>query len=591
MQWKFDGRDKTESPLTASGSLVFKGDNGVVENIPLPMFSSASSARVPLDKTSLVIGDTVLHAEVKPATKPERVELTFWRQPTTIKLSGKGDEGLIWVSQQNAVTIDNTQFRVSAEPKLYPDGSAYYELEMQDRDSGASATMPLAHNAKRILGRFQVLQAEFSEPSRTAAMKVVAELDMKNHGLDTQIDKGLAIERDDDLERFFTRLGKQYGFEIEWMDAEGMEASAIDAKRGRWILEDTSPEWKLPGESKTCSLFDCLAVRVESYASQKPLELQRVNERKLMIRPGKAFIERRMRKAESEREREEITGDFESNYAPDTRIYNVQRNAAVTAKTLIDQELKTYVLLHGQNAPKNSVAIRLNQIKDQGEVAPGGETTLKDNDWKTGIYALPSGTDVERATSVTKEYVVQDENAGVLLVKAIPSTHAKVESILNRVQTLIATATTTAPAVMPHYRMELFLLRGAKAGSNDRASSETLDPAPFGLTREDLQMFGFDRVTLVGSGIVNLAGISSDEGEALVMLSANYSVELEYQDYRRPYAIVRGTLKGIEIPVGPNMFKSANLLESTMYLEPNKPTVLGLTNLKEALILVVRLRD
>jgi hypothetical protein len=69
----------------------------------------------------------------------------------------------------------------------------------------------------------------------------------------------------------------------------------------------------------------------------------------------------------------------------------------------------------------------------------------------------------------------------------------------------------------------------------------------------------------------------------MVSLSSNYSCMLEFQDVREPYLIVRGTLL--------SKYPDTTLLENTIYLESGKPTLLGITNLREALILLVQLRD
>ena len=52
---------------------------------------------------------------------------------------------------------------------------------------------------------------------------------------------------------------------------------------------------------------------------------------------------------------------------------------------------------------------------------------------------------------------------------------------------------------------------------------------------------------------------------------------------REPYLIVRGSLRSKD--------QETALLENTIYLESGKPTLLGITNLREALILLVQLRD
>jgi hypothetical protein len=108
----------------------------------------------------------------------------------------------------------------------------------------------------------------------------------------------------------------------------------------------------------------------------------------------------------------------------------------------------------------------------------------------------------------------------------------------------------------------------------------------YGITPDDLKLFGFTDFSPLGNGLVTLVGEPGTNGRARVMLSSSYSAELEYLDQRDPYIIVRGrltTAKGTRADDSP-------LLENTLYLEKDKPTFLGLTNLKDALVLAVRLR-
>jgi len=105
----------------------------------------------------------------------------------------------------------------------------------------------------------------------------------------------------------------------------------------------------------------------------------------------------------------------------------------------------------------------------------------------------------------------------------------------------------------------------------------------FGLSKEDMEFLGVQGLEKVGQGIVHLLPERGEAGTAMVSLSANYSCTLEFQDVREPYLIVRGSLR--------SKYPDTTLLENTIYLESGKPTLLGITNLREALILLVQLRD
>jgi hypothetical protein len=171
---------------------------------------------------------------------------------------------------------------------------------------------------------------------------------------------------------------------------------------------------------------------------------------------------------------------------------------------------------------------------------------------------------------------------------------------------------------------------------SDSSARRTAPSRPlkdYGLAEGDLQLFGFDAATELGRGVVALAGRRGTEGQALVSLTDSYAAEFEFQDVRPPYLIVKGRLvekqavsqaakaaapspgagadqqmlmmgmmrdggapPGGSAPSGPAKTRTDDsagkaLMENTLYLEKDKPSVLGLTNLRQALILVVRLHD
>lgn len=103
----------------------------------------------------------------------------------------------------------------------------------------------------------------------------------------------------------------------------------------------------------------------------------------------------------------------------------------------------------------------------------------------------------------------------------------------------------------------------------------------YGLSEEELRTFGLAGVRELGSGIVDLAAEAGRAGRARLALTDAYQGEVQYLEVRKPYLIVKGYLH-----------ESAGgkvLVENTLYLKQGQPSVLGLTNLRQALILVVRL--
>ncbi|MCX7047735.1 MAG: hypothetical protein NTX50_19895 [Candidatus Sumerlaeota bacterium] len=140
------------------------------------------------------------------------------------------------------------------------------------------------------------------------------------------------------------------------------------------------------------------------------------------------------------------------------------------------------------------------------------------------------------------------------------------------------------PAAPPSAKTEE--AQGAKATISQDVQADTFSSdlaAQFGLSREDLKLFGFDGVAQLGKGITTLIAERGEAGRTLVALTDEYRCQLEFLDDRPPYLVVKTTLSGPQ--------SEKPLLENTSFLEKGKPAIIGLTNLRQALILVLRLHD
>jgi len=102
----------------------------------------------------------------------------------------------------------------------------------------------------------------------------------------------------------------------------------------------------------------------------------------------------------------------------------------------------------------------------------------------------------------------------------------------------------------------------------------------YGIAPGDLEAFGLETLRALGRGVVSLAAERGETGKARVSLTDEYACELEFQDVREPYVIVRGRLLAED--------REQPLIENTLYLEKDTPSLLGVTNLREGLILVVQ---
>jgi len=109
----------------------------------------------------------------------------------------------------------------------------------------------------------------------------------------------------------------------------------------------------------------------------------------------------------------------------------------------------------------------------------------------------------------------------------------------------------------------------------------------YGISAEDMQLLGAKSLSEMGRGVLSLSGDKGETGRAVVNLTPQYQCELQYQDFRSPYLIARARLQSPAASGG----AAKPVIENTVYLEPGKPSAEGITNLSEALILVVQLHD
>jgi multidrug efflux pump subunit AcrA (membrane-fusion protein) len=110
----------------------------------------------------------------------------------------------------------------------------------------------------------------------------------------------------------------------------------------------------------------------------------------------------------------------------------------------------------------------------------------------------------------------------------------------------------------------------------------------YGINPDDLKFFHFTELQERGRTILTLGETTGKEGKAAADLGGGpYRCEFEYQAWRAPYLVVNALLKG---PAnGEAGTEAKGLIENTLYLQEGVPSVLGITNLREGLILVVRL--
>lgn len=127
------------------------------------------------------------------------------------------------------------------------------------------------------------------------------------------------------------------------------------------------------------------------------------------------------------------------------------------------------------------------------------------------------------------------------------------------------------------------ILGPIRGGKENQATIASL--SEYGLTGEDLGVVGFEKVEELARGVTVITDSPGEEGGATFRLGASYACEIKFTTLREPYLVVRGRLT--EIPRNPDS-EGPVLMENSLFLEPGKPSLMGLTNLSEALILLVK---
>jgi len=566
----------------------------------------------------------------------QRIDYEACFQPRDQFFDACGGNTLIYVSSVTPIHLNEWILQLSDRPTEYPDGSEYYEIQVHNTIDGTTGTLPAIEGATRKFGRFAIAVRNDFHPDNTLGIHVNADRDPSVRGRDACVDD-LRKEPKETLEELLFRLGNDYGFELEWMEYPGHRESIDYLKVSNFGGE--TERYPVKG-----LLSDLLPQFLQNHCgfNMDRIGLEWVDSTHLRITPIGY---------EETVAWQEAREDFKQKFSAVTKVYRLEKITPITAKALIDQELRWYGL---------------------------SGTTVRE-----GIASLPD-TLRSNYAGFTVEQCIADEMANAVIVTAIPETHAKIEKLLAEMDSLLAEKKEGGerPSV---YGLTVYLLQGMETGNRENAptqkpSSETIakttgslgidtvvesiifenqplqeliamlstvsasnvnvagsvpnmkvsvniqDPRTvreilqdleklydlwvdyqpgntivrpgwererqgadrksltllqdYGIAEEDLAAFGFVAGQELGKGMVSLVGQRGDEGNAKVALSESYTCEFEYMDFRKPYLILKGRML--------DQRTNKCLLENTLYLEPDKPALLGLTNMRNALILIVR---
>ena len=120
------------------------------------------------------------------------------------------------------------------------------------------------------------------------------------------------------------------------------------------------------------------------------------------------------------------------------------------------------------------------------------------------------------------------------------------------------------------------------AGEQAQSSSDLAKQ--YGISAADLKLFGIASLVEVGKGVVSIVLDDLDtQGSTFVTLTEDYGCHLVLLDERAPFVIAQCSLRGAK--------SGKTLLDNTLYLRPGESNVLGLTNMRQTLILVLRILE
>jgi hypothetical protein len=572
------------------------------------------------------------------------------KQDPTVTLDAAPHDLKIFVSNVTPVTVNEWKLQVTGEPVASVDKTTHRELIGTNLASGEEVKLPAVASARRRFGRFILEIHGVSDSYSTITADLKAEPDLTIQGADTFIPDRISIEKDETFWDFLTRMSQQYKFEVEWVEFPEHPESVDFTKSHRLaerynhsggflrdLMNDcmSSGRWRRPDNQSTGDGINLFSI---SWPDSKHLRVEYKDYDKVLAEKE----ERERRNAEAERAKEEWNRDYQL----EARVYHLDTLTPVTAKVLIDQLLHTHAYEFGsiyslavddetlnqyldkrieqcvaddkanavivtaipatqkkiadllgiteEMAARKEVKQALKQYRLEvrllkGEQGAGKEAGSSPSAAEAGVNAATKGSGLD---TIVEDFSIQEAPLAEVVetLSSLGNTDINVEPNLNsRVSLNVKTKKTIRQilgdladvySLYIDYQPGQTIIRHPSGSDEDAGKATPL--TQYGISPEDLKIIGFESAVEMGRGFAILVNQPGEEGKAMVFLSSPYSCTLEFKDIRDPYLVVRGRL---EEGSGE---KSNTLLENTLFLEPGKPSLLGLTNLREALILLVR---
>ncbi|MEN6627275.1 MAG: hypothetical protein ABFD69_13710 [Candidatus Sumerlaeia bacterium] len=458
-------------------------------------------------------------------------------QPDRIKLTGELIGSVpLYVSRTSPVHVQQERWSISDRPKKYPDGKQIYQLEIRGGDGAMKAEIPLADGAFLEIGRFRIVVERYNVESQTARLGVLIKEDKSIKGRWGVIEANFISSWS--TEKMLKTFAEPAGVRIVWEAAPGHPES-VEYLKNYINPVNTSSQHRYQGTVDTI---------IKSITENDPARrFEWVSDTQLKVSPtdyGKVLAEQD-KKAALEEENQEAVKRFDADYRLETKIYPLRAISIATAKSIVEPELHAYKLVNGRDGKYIVVQ-------------------------ETHPWAAIEGR-------IARETAIADDKTNSLILKAFPKTHEKVVALLQKIDQSLAPA--MSAEVPNRFQIEAILLRGDKAGTS------TL---PSYLSAKDLESLGVKSVTQTGRAIVSLAAEKGELGRAKATLGSSYGVELSFQDLRKPYLIVRGSLTGA---IGTASAANDQVLTLDVGNQRNVSGVSGLNYLAITLDRVIEARD
>jgi len=530
----------------ATGTFDIVGPNNSIKDLP------AGKVTVYIDGVVIIV--TINEGE--DASIRSKFYITAEKHPQKYDMGGRPFDLTCYVSNICPISINEFNFRVSDEKKVFPNGTSFYMLEIEDSKSGEKTSIPLNVGAQGLASRASVQVGTVYEDTKTALFRVYAKPDYSVRGKNAYIEKfevGNYLHHP--IKDFLDDFGKQYGFEVKWIPYPGHPESVELAQNFglnlsynglnnitvEKIIGDLARDNYLTLDWETPTI---LAVSYKNF--DKYLEYQ---------------------KSESEKKEKDqkISEEFKKDYALETKAYAIKNVSVQTAKSLIAPELDTYFLAKvGRDSNL--------------EIIPGHKNS-----------------DPPAKVDKVMESAEADEKTGTLFLTATKKTHEKFQSMMAKIDAWVSH--TTQPTEAEPYKVIVTLLEGSKVKGGVMPGVPTAPDLPwidaakaveqYGISKDDLKVAGIDFVRPISTGIIYLVPEKNWAGQTMLSLTSDFTCRLEYIDRREPYLIVRVALEGIE--KDKNSKRDVTYFENTLYLVPGKSTLVGITNLNGAQIVILKL--